>query len=242
MLQTERFLRAMVPRLNPNSSRKRSHSNETFRNPSPIDSAGRMTGRGATSGWPGELILRIWDSRFEIREVEGGGSTGLAQSEALRVLRPIPIYLSYCFCSSSPSASARPPSSKPPRPALLRKPLPVPGKGSYTTRRETPCPGRRSNCGTPCSGGTLTTTTDAQGAFRFPEVPAGSYAVRVRWHDTASASRELLRIRPGSNLNSTLQLAAAGGELTLETVSCGCSSRRPAAAKISPAGKSRSCP
>jgi hypothetical protein len=71
------------------------------------------------------------------------------------------------------------------------------------------------------SSRTLIATTDGQGAFRLPEVPAGNYTVRVRWHDAESAWRELLRIRPGSNLNSTLQMPAAGGELTLETVAAG---------------------
>jgi hypothetical protein len=71
------------------------------------------------------------------------------------------------------------------------------------------------------SGRTLTAIADGQGAFRLPEVPAGNYTVRVRWHDAESAWRELLRIRPGSNLNSTLQMAAAGGELTLETEAAG---------------------
>jgi hypothetical protein len=71
------------------------------------------------------------------------------------------------------------------------------------------------------SSRTLTATTDGQGAFRLPEVPAGNYTVHVRWHDAEGAWRELLRIRPGSNLNSTLQLAAAGGELTVETATGG---------------------
>ena len=50
---------------------------------------------------------------------------------------------------------------------------------------------------------TLTTTTDAQGAFIFPEVLAGNYAVLVRWHNKTTASREPLKIQPGDHLNSS---------------------------------------
>ena len=34
------------------------------------------------------------------------------------------------------------------------------------------------------------TTSDAQGAFSFPELPAGNYAVRVRWHNQDRYRRE----------------------------------------------------
>ena len=65
---------------------------------------------------------------------------------------------------------------------------------------------------------TLSTITDAQGAFSFPELPAGEYAVHVRWHNKTSTSRELLKIQPGDHLNSSVQVAAAGGGLVLQTV------------------------
>ena len=71
------------------------------------------------------------------------------------------------------------------------------------------------------SGRTLTTTTDAQGAFSFPELLAGNYAVRVRWHNKTTTSRELLKIQPGDHLNSSVQVAAAGGWLVLQTVAAG---------------------
>jgi hypothetical protein len=71
------------------------------------------------------------------------------------------------------------------------------------------------------SGRTLTATTDAQGAFRFRELLAGSYAVRVRGHNRTITSRELLKIQAGDHLNSTVQFAAAGGGLVLQTVAAG---------------------
>ena len=36
----------------------------------------------------------------------------------------------------------------------------------------------------------LSTITDAQGAFSFPELLAGNYAVRVRWHNKTTTSRD----------------------------------------------------
>jgi hypothetical protein len=48
------------------------------------------------------------------------------------------------------------------------------------------------------SGRTLTTTTDAQGTFSFPELPAGDYAVRIRWHNKTSTSQESLKIQPAT--------------------------------------------
>ncbi|MGO8793011.1 MAG: carboxypeptidase regulatory-like domain-containing protein [Terriglobia bacterium] len=71
------------------------------------------------------------------------------------------------------------------------------------------------------SAHTLTATTDAQGAFRFLEVPAGNYAVRIRWHNKTTASRELLKVQPGDRLNSIVQVAVAGGGLVLQTVAAG---------------------
>jgi hypothetical protein len=67
------------------------------------------------------------------------------------------------------------------------------------------------------SGRTLTTTTDAQGAFPFPELPAGKYVVPVRWHNKPTSSREPLDIRQGDDLTSSVQVAVAGGWLVLHT-------------------------
>jgi hypothetical protein len=66
------------------------------------------------------------------------------------------------------------------------------------------------------SGRTLATTTDAHGAFRFSELLAGKYAVRVRWHNKPTSSREPLEIRQGDRLTSSVQLAVAGGWLVLQ--------------------------
>ncbi len=71
------------------------------------------------------------------------------------------------------------------------------------------------------SGRTLTTTTDAQGAFSFPKLLAGNYAVRIRWHNKTTTSRELLKIQPGDHLNSSVQVAVAGGWLVLQTAAAG---------------------
>jgi hypothetical protein len=68
------------------------------------------------------------------------------------------------------------------------------------------------------SGRTFTTTTDAQGAFRFAELPAGDYAVQTRWQGNTIEARELLKIGQGDHLNSSVQVAVAGGWLVLQTV------------------------
>ncbi len=67
------------------------------------------------------------------------------------------------------------------------------------------------------AGRILTTTTDAQGAFSFPELLAGSYVVRIRWHNKTTTSREVLKIQPGSHLNSSVQVAIDGVGLILQT-------------------------
>ena len=71
------------------------------------------------------------------------------------------------------------------------------------------------------SGRTFTTTTDAQGAFSFPELPAGNYAVGIRWSDRRTRASELLAIRAGDHLTSAVQIASAGGWLVLQTFSGG---------------------
>ena len=71
------------------------------------------------------------------------------------------------------------------------------------------------------SGRTFATTTDAQGAFSFPELLAGNYTVRIHWHNKTTTSRELLKIQPGDHLNSSLQVAVAGAWLVLQTAAAG---------------------
>jgi hypothetical protein len=71
------------------------------------------------------------------------------------------------------------------------------------------------------SGRTFTATTDAQGAFRFPDLSAGNYAVRIRWHAKTAAAREMLKIGPGNHLDSSVQVARPGGWLVLQTSSVG---------------------
>ena len=71
------------------------------------------------------------------------------------------------------------------------------------------------------SGRTLTATTDAQGAFSFSALVAGDYAVRVRWQNQTATSRELLKIRPGDHLNSSVEVAASGGWLVFQTAAAG---------------------
>jgi hypothetical protein len=194
MSPIERFLGAIAPLLNPNSSRKGSHSNEAFRNPGPV------------------LASRATDRK--------GGYRGLAQSEALRGPKPISLYLvvAFVFCAASLCKAAGPQTAQASPSAQVTAGS---WQGVVRDAKGNALPGAQIELRDTNSGQTLTVTTDAQGSFRILEVPAGSYAVRVRWHDTLSAARELLRIRQGSNLNSTLQLAAAGGELTLETVAVG---------------------
>jgi hypothetical protein len=69
------------------------------------------------------------------------------------------------------------------------------------------------------SGRTFTTTTDAQGAFRFPELRAGNYAVLLRWGGRTTRSHDLLIIRAGDHLTSSAQIALVGGWLVLQTSS-----------------------
>jgi hypothetical protein len=71
------------------------------------------------------------------------------------------------------------------------------------------------------SGRTFTATTDGQGAFSFPELPAGNYSVRIRWHTKTAAAREVLKIGPGSHLDSSVQIAQPGRWLVFQTSSVG---------------------
>ena len=142
----------------------------------------------------------------------------LAQREALRVAKPASfcIAVALIFCAFGLSKPAAPQTTQAGAPAQSAS-----WQGVVRDAKGNALPEAQIDLRETVSGRTLTATTDGQGAFRLPEVPAGNYTVRVRWHDAISTSRQLLRIRPGSNLNSTLQLAAAGGELVLETVAAG---------------------
>jgi len=71
------------------------------------------------------------------------------------------------------------------------------------------------------SGRTFTTTTDENGAFRFAELPAGDYAVQTCWQGKTTRARELLKIRQGDHLNSSVQVAVAGAWLVLPTAAAG---------------------
>jgi hypothetical protein len=71
------------------------------------------------------------------------------------------------------------------------------------------------------SGRTLTTTTDAQGAFSFRGLAAGNYAVGVRWSGRRVTARELLVIRAADHLTSSIQISSVGGWLVLQTTSGG---------------------
>jgi hypothetical protein len=71
------------------------------------------------------------------------------------------------------------------------------------------------------SGLIFTTTTDAQGAFGFRELPAGNYAVGVRWRGRRTTARELLTIQTRDHLTSSVQIASPGGWLVLQTSSRG---------------------
>jgi len=142
----------------------------------------------------------------------------LAQSEALRVAKPASFCLAVVliFCAFGLRTPAAPQTAQAGAPAQSGS-----WQGVVRDAKGNALPEAQIELRETVSGRTLTTVSDGQGAFRLQEVPAGSYTVRVRRHDTTFAARELLKIRPGSNLDSTLQLAAAAGELVLETVAAG---------------------
>ena len=98
---------------------------------------------------------------------------------------------------------------------------PASWEGTVGDARGNVMPGAQVELRETGSGRTLTTTTDAQGAFSFSELLAGNYAVRVRWHNKTTTSRELLKIQPGNHLNSSVQVAVAGGLLVLQTAAAG---------------------
>lgn len=83
------------------------------------------------------------------------------------------------------------------------------------------------------SGRSFTTTTDENGTFRFAELPAGDYAVQTRWQGKATRARELLKIRQGNRLSSSVQVAVAGGWLALQTASAGESAQASGGEKLS---------
>ena len=93
----------------------------------------------------------------------------------------------------------------------------------------------------PTTGRTLTSTTDAQGAFNFPELPAGNYAVRIRWHNKTATARKLLRIQPGDHLTSSVQVPVAGGDVAIQTAAAG-EQPKASGGRNFPAARFRRCP
>lgn len=83
------------------------------------------------------------------------------------------------------------------------------------------------------SGRTQTTRTDEAGAFRFTELPAGDYAVQIHWQGKTAKAREPIKIRGGDHLNSSVQIAASGGWLVLQTASAGEASQASGGEKLS---------
>jgi hypothetical protein len=66
------------------------------------------------------------------------------------------------------------------------------------------------------SGRISTATTDAQGAFRFPDLLPGNYSLRIRWRHQEITSKEPLKIQPGQLLDSFVQVDFASGWLVLQ--------------------------
>jgi hypothetical protein len=98
---------------------------------------------------------------------------------------------------------------------------PASWQGTVRDARGNVMAGARVELGESGSGPTLATTTDTLGAFNFSPMPAGNYVVRIRWHNKITTSRELLKIQPGDHLNSSVQVAVAGGWLVLQTAAIG---------------------
>jgi len=136
------------------------------------------------------------------------------------VQKPIPFYVVTAFVlfASSLSGAARPQTAQA---GATAQAATGSWQGVVQDAKGNALPEAQIELRESTSGRSLAVTADGQGAFRLGEIPAGNYTVRVHWHDEESASRELLSIRPGSNLSSTLQLAGPGGELTFETVTAG---------------------
>jgi len=70
-------------------------------------------------------------------------------------------------------------------------------------------------------GRTFTTVTDANGTFSFAELPAGEYTLRTRWQGRTAAVHDLLKIRQGQHLSFSVQVAASGEVLALQTPAAG---------------------
>ncbi len=83
------------------------------------------------------------------------------------------------------------------------------------------------------SGRTFATTTDGQGAFSFPALPPGDYAVQARWQGKTTTARESLKIQPGNHLNSLVQAAETGEGLVLQTSVAGPPSQASGGEKLS---------
>ncbi len=71
----------------------------------------------------------------------------------------------------------------------------------------------------PGSAHLFTVSTDAKGEFSFRELPAGNYAVRVRWLGATAVARELLEIRPGDHGRATLRMTRVDRMLEIQAVS-----------------------
>jgi hypothetical protein len=110
---------------------------------------------------------------------------------------------------------------------------PASWEGTVRDARGNVMPGAQVELREAGSGRTLTNTTDAQGAFSFSELLPGNYAVRIRWHNKTTTSRELLEIQPGNHLNSSVRVAVAGGGLVLQTVAAGAQPQASGGEKLS---------
>jgi hypothetical protein len=76
-------------------------------------------------------------------------------------------------------------------------------------------------------------TTDEHGAFRFPELAPGDYAVTLHWHNKLLRSRELLKIQQSEHLISTVQVGASGKGLVLQTTAAGAQAQASGGEKLS---------
>jgi hypothetical protein len=76
-------------------------------------------------------------------------------------------------------------------------------------------------------------TTNEQGAFSFPELRPGDYAVTLHGHNKVIRSPELLKIQQGDHLISTVQVAAAGEWLVFQTTAAGAQAQASGGEKLS---------
>ena len=156
----------------------------------------------------------------------GGNAELRTPKPKIRATKSICFYtgLAFVFCSLSLGKAARPQAAQV-RDATQASGPAQAAPGSWqgvvrdakgSTLREAQVELRETT-----SGGTLTANTDAQGAFRFGKLPAGSYAVRVRWQNRTATSREPLKIQAGEHLSSSVQFAEGGEGLVLQIAAAG---------------------